>query len=105
MRRREFLGIAGSAAATWPLAARAQQPALPVIGFLGAGSSRAWAFRVTPFVNSLRDTGFNEGGNVRIEYRWAEDRYERLSALAAELVRMPVSVIVAAGGVQTAFAA
>jgi putative ABC transport system substrate-binding protein len=105
IRRRSFLTLLGAAAAAWPVGVRAQQLTMPVIGFLGAGSHGAWASRITPFVNSLKDMGFNDGNNVRIEYRWAEDRYERLSTLAGELVGMPVSVIVAAGGAQTAFAA
>ena len=103
MRRREV--IAGVAATTvGPLAGRAQQQ-IPVIGFLGAASAKAFEPRLIPLRQALKDAGFIEGENVRIEYRWVEAQYERLPALVAELVRMPVTVIVAAGGAQTALAA
>jgi putative ABC transport system substrate-binding protein len=96
MRRRDFIGIFGSAVA-WPLAARAQQAAMPVIGFLSSSSSGADAPRIEHFRRGLGDAGFVEGGNLVVEYRWAEGRYERLPALAAELVRHPVAVLVGAG--------
>jgi len=103
MKRRALIaGIAASAA--WPLAARTQQPAMPAIGFLGAATSKAYEPRLIPFRRALKDVGFVDGQNVRIEYRWVESRYERLPTLAAELVRLPVAVIVAAGGAQTALA-
>src|SRR5450755_2211110 len=86
MRRREFLGVLGGAAAAWPLAARAQQ-AMPVIGFLGSGSSNAYEGRLSTLQQVLKETGFVEGENVRLEYRWANDKVEQLPALAIELVR------------------
>jgi putative tryptophan/tyrosine transport system substrate-binding protein len=104
MRRRDFLGVMGSAAA-WPLAARAQQPALPVVGFLGAGSLESDGYRAAAVRQGLIEAGYVEGRNVAFEYRWAEDRYERLPALAAELVRREVAVIVAIGGITSATAA
>ena len=95
MRRREFIaGIGG--AAVWPVVARAQQPAIPVIGYLGAQSAEDNHKNVTvPFLQGLKETGYVEGQNVAIEYRWAENQYDRLPALAADLVRRRVAVIVA----------
>ena len=93
MRRREFLGVLGGAA-TWPLAARAQQPAIPMIGFLRSTSLAEFSHLVNAFRQGLKETGFVEGQNVTIEFRAAEDRLDRLPALVADLVGRPVNVIV-----------
>ena len=95
MRRREFIALLGSTVAGWPRAARAQQPPVPVIGFLNAASPDAYTDRVRVFRQGLRDAGYVEGDNVAIDYRWAEGQYDRLPPLAAELVRRPVAAIVA----------
>jgi putative ABC transport system substrate-binding protein len=104
MRRREFIAGIGGAAA-WPLVTRAQQPVKPVIGFLGATSPGGYATFVAGFQRGLKDAGFVDTGNVEIVYRWAEGQYDRLPALAAELVSRRVSVIVATGGLPSSLAA
>jgi putative ABC transport system substrate-binding protein len=96
VKRRQFITLVGGAAA-WPLAARAQQPAMPVVGFLAPASAEGFAQQVSAFRQGLREAGLVEGRNVTIEFRWAEDQNNRLPALAAELVRWPASVIIAAG--------
>lgn len=105
MRRREFITVLGGGIATWPVAVQAQKPALPVVGFLGTGSLQTDAFRVVAVRQGLIEAGYVEGRNVAFEYRMAEDHYERLSALAAELVHREVAVIVAIGGITSALAA
>jgi ABC transporter substrate binding protein len=95
IERRELLAALGGAVAAWPLATRAQQPAMSVIGFLNGASAGSWAPFVSTFRQGLGETGFAEGRNVAIEYRWADEQYDRLPALAADLVRRQPSVIVA----------
>jgi putative ABC transport system substrate-binding protein len=97
MRRREFITVLGGAAAAWPLTVRAQQPAIPIIGFLGSRARGDDPDLLTAFRQGLKDTGYIEGQNVAIEYRFAENQYDRLPALAAELVRRQVAVIAANG--------
>jgi putative ABC transport system substrate-binding protein len=105
VKRREFITLLGGAAATWPLAAHAQQPAMPVIGFLSSRSIDVDAPLVAAFHQGLAETGFVEGRNVMLEYRWARGRYDQLPALAAELVAKPVDVLVSTGGTVSARAA
>jgi putative ABC transport system substrate-binding protein len=105
MRRRNFLGVLGGAAVALPSVARAQQPAMPVIGYLSSGSPYASAPRLDAFRQGLRETGYIEHRSVGIEYRWAEGRYDRLPALAADLVNHQVAVIFATGGSLPALAA
>jgi putative tryptophan/tyrosine transport system substrate-binding protein len=104
MRRREFV-ILGGAAAAWPLTARAQQPAKPVIGFLSSGSERSFAPQASSFLQGLKEMGYVDKQNVAITYRWAEGQYDRLAMMANDLVRAPVAVLAASGGTAVARAA
>ena len=97
MKRREFITLLGGAAAVWPLAARAQQRAMPVIGYLSVGSPESDASRLTGLRRGLNQTGYIEGRSLVIEYRWAGNQADRLPALAADLVQLQVTAIVAAG--------
>ena len=105
MQRREFVTLLGGAVIGWPLRARAQQPAMPVIGYLSGATSEMMRGSVTAFRHGLADAGFAEGHNVAIEYRWAEEHNDRLPALAADLVRRDVTVIVVGGSTPGALAA
>ena len=104
MRRREFITLLGGAAAL-PIAARAQQPAMPVVGFLNSGSADAYPDRIVAFRKGLSELGFVEGQNIAVDYRWALGQYDQLTGLAQELARRPVTVLVATGGEPAALAA
>src|SRR5438477_11828450 len=106
VRRRDFIALVGGAAAAWPRVARAQQRAMPLVAFLNGGSRDGYAPMVTAFRQGLKEAGFVEGQNMAVEFRWAEGHYDRVPAMAAELVRRQVAVIVANGpGVQAITAA
>src|SRR5262249_11761180 len=98
MRRRQFISLLGGAVAAWPVVARAQQPAMPVIGFMSTRSPEDSAYLLAAFRRGLAEGGFVEGQNVAIEFRWARGRYDLLSAMAAELVSRRVAVLTTAGG-------
>jgi ABC-type uncharacterized transport system substrate-binding protein len=93
VRRRDFIKVIAGSAAAWPLAARAQQSAMPVVGFMSSASPSGMAFYVTAFRNGLKEVGYVEGRNIAVEYRWAEERSDRLPALAADLVSRQVAAI------------
>jgi putative ABC transport system substrate-binding protein len=97
MQRRRFITLVGGTVIAWPLATRAQQSSVPVIGYLGVGSAQSDAFRVTAFRQGLKEAGFVEGQNLTVEYRWAEQHHDRLPTIAADLIRHQVAVIVAPG--------
>ena len=102
MRRRDFISFLGGSTLVWPIAAHAQQAAVPVVGFMSSRSADDSITAVAAFRQGLSETGYSESHNIQIDFRWAEGHFERLPALAHELVRRPVKVIVAVGGQQTA---
>src|SRR5436190_8560661 len=104
-KRRAFLSLLGGAAVAWPIAAWAQQPAMPVMGFLSSGSQQSDIWRLAAFRRGLKEIGYIEGRNEESEFRWADEQYDRLPALAAELVQSQPAVIVAVGGPAPALAA
>jgi putative tryptophan/tyrosine transport system substrate-binding protein len=105
MRRREFIAFVGSTAVAWPLPARAEQSTVPLIGFLNAASPQPFANYVAGFRAGLKETGYVDGRNVAIEFRWAEGHYDRLPEMAADLVRRKVVVLAATGGAPSITAA
>ena len=105
MRRREFIRLFSSTVVAWPLTARAQQAAMPVIGFLNSGSPEGFTPQVAGFRQGLNEVGYTEGQNVAIEFRWAKSQYDRLPGLATDLVHRQVAIIVATGGSVSAIAA
>src|SRR5271155_4153766 len=105
MRRREFIALLGGAAAVWPLAARAQQPAMPVVGFVNGGAADASARYLTAFRKGLSETGYVEGQNVTVEYHWLNGQYDLIPALMGDLVRRQVAVIATPGSVVATLAA
>ena len=105
MRRRQFIAFLSGIAVAWSYTARAQELKKPVVGFLSSGSQQTFAPFATAFLQGLKDTGYVEGQNVAIEYRWAEGQYDRLSTMADELVRQPVAVLATSGGTVAAHAA
>src|SRR5262245_26888117 len=98
MKRREFITLLGGAAAAWPLAARGQQSSVPTVGILYGGTSDDFSYLLPSFRRGLRESGYIESRNIAIDYRWAENRYDRVPTLAEELVQRQVDVIVAIGG-------
>src|SRR4029077_1979626 len=105
MRRREFITLLGGAAAAWPLTASAQQPTMPVVGYIGPQPRELSADRLDAFHQGLNETGYVEDGNVTIEYRWADNQYDRIPRFLADLISRRVAVIAMAGSTQGAIAA